>query len=160
MKVIGGRFAWLLGGHSSLCTDRRATSACGTIDSQELRTSMLASKLATARIFRYTPTTPNSLTVSRCRLGIYRCHDLKQQGQRHLPHYLRQRTHGRRLTDGIDRLDGLGFLTSLHSSFSFSHIGYYLNVFVWLWKIGGKSDYPRANILSTTLPARDHSGHH
>jgi len=104
VKVIGGRFAWLLGGHSSLCTDRRATSVCGTIDSQELRTSMLASKLATARIFRYTPTTSNSLTVSRCRLGIYRCHDLKQQGQRHLPHYLRQRTHGRRLTDGIDQM--------------------------------------------------------
>jgi len=34
------------------------------------------------------------------------------------------------LIDGIARLDGLGFLTS------FSHTGYYLNVFLWLWKIG------------------------
>ena len=53
----GEKCAWLLGGHSSLCTDRRATCTYRTTSSQELRTSMLATtrilvcKLATARVF-------------------------------------------------------------------------------------------------------------
>ena len=57
MVVFGGRSTGLLGGHNSLRTDRRATSTYRTIDSHELRTSMLAttrilvSKLATARVF-------------------------------------------------------------------------------------------------------------
>ena len=49
--------------------DRTATSTYTTIDTHELRTSMLAttrilvSKLATVRVFCYPPTTPNSLTA-------------------------------------------------------------------------------------------------
>jgi len=67
--VVFGGSTGLLGGHNSLCTDRGATSTYRTIDSHELRTSMLAttrilvSKLATARVFCYPPTTPCSLTA-------------------------------------------------------------------------------------------------
>ena len=59
VDALDGRFVWLRGGHSSLCTDRRAARTYRTIDSPELRTSMLAttpiviSKLATARVFCY-----------------------------------------------------------------------------------------------------------
>ena len=42
-EVFGGRLSWLVRGHSSLCTDPRATGTYRTLDSQPLRTSMLAS---------------------------------------------------------------------------------------------------------------------
>ena len=59
VEVFGGTFARLLRGHSSLCTDRGATSIYRTIDPQGFRTSMLAttrilvSRLARARVFSF-----------------------------------------------------------------------------------------------------------
>jgi len=56
-RGLGGTFMGLLGSHSSLRTDQRASSTYRTITSQQVRTSMLAttcilvSKLATARVF-------------------------------------------------------------------------------------------------------------
>ena len=67
IEVFGERLVRFLGGHGALCTDRRATCLGRATNSQELRTSMIAttrilfSKLATARLFCYPPTTPNSL---------------------------------------------------------------------------------------------------
>jgi len=57
MGVLGETLVRLLGGHSTLCTDQRATCLGRATNSPELRTSMLAttrilfSKLATARLF-------------------------------------------------------------------------------------------------------------
>jgi len=67
MKVFGERLARLPRGHSSLRTDRRATCPSRATNSQDLRSTMLATtrilvfKLATARVFCYPPTTPISL---------------------------------------------------------------------------------------------------
>jgi len=73
-----------------------------------------------------------SSSTTCLRMGSISANDHKRQAQRHLPHRLCQWKHGRRLIDGIDRLDGLGFLTSLLLSDSHSLLGYYLNVFGWL----------------------------
>jgi len=42
-------------------------------------------------------------------VGSIGANDLKRQGQRHLPHRLRQWKYGTRLIDGIDHLDNFGF---------------------------------------------------
>ena len=56
------------------CTDPRATSTYRTIESQESRASVLVSKLATARVFCYPPTTLTLTAPSLSpNLGIYRC---------------------------------------------------------------------------------------
>ena len=79
MEVFGERLVRLLRGHSSLCTDRRATCPYRATNSQELRTSMLAttrtlfSKLATARVFAAHPPPLTLAWRPHCHLGIYRC---------------------------------------------------------------------------------------
>jgi len=76
---LGGTYAWLRRGHSSLRTDGRATSIYRTTISPELRTSMLAttrilvSKLATARVFCSLPHkffVPYNLASISCSLEL------------------------------------------------------------------------------------------
>ena len=115
MKVFGGRFAWLLRGHSSLRTDRRATGLYRAIDPQGLRTSMLA----TTRILAFFVSHPPPLTLPwrpHCHLGIYWCQRSQATRAATPPHRLRQWKHGRWLIGGIDFLDGFGFPISLYSS--------------------------------------------
>ena len=124
---LGGISTLLLNGYSSLCTDRRAISTYKTVDSQELRTSMLAttpilvSKLATACVFCCRPTTSNSLTVpslSPKNLSVPTISSNKGSytHRPHRPHRLRQWKYETSLLDGIDHIDGLSFLTSLYAS--------------------------------------------
>ena len=143
VEFCGGRFTWLLGGHSPLRTDRRAASTYTTINSQELKASMLAatrilvSKLATARVFCYPPTTLPLPRRPHCQLGIYRCQRSQATRAATSPHRLRQWKNGRRLIDGMDHFDGLGFsYFSVLIRFSFSRIGYYLNVLLRFEKLG------------------------
>ena len=104
-------------------------------NSQELRTSMLAttrilvSKLATARVFCYAPTTPSSLMAPSSSSRDLSVPTIKRQGQRHLSHRLRQSTHRRRLINRIGCLDGFWvFFLSLYSSDFYSLLCYSLNV--------------------------------
>jgi len=83
MKVFGERLARLPRGHSSLRTDRRATCPSRATNSQDLRSTMLATtrnlvfKLATARVFFFffVPHRPplSRLLRPHCQLGINRC---------------------------------------------------------------------------------------
>jgi len=67
MEGFGERSAWFRNGHSIRCTDPIAIYLGRATDSQVSRNSMLTttrilvSELATARVFCYPPTTPNSL---------------------------------------------------------------------------------------------------
>ena len=122
VEVFGGMFAQSLRGHSSLRTDQRATGIYRTIDPQRFRTSMLAttrilvSRLATARVFCFPPTTPNCLMAPTLLAGIYRCQRSQATRAATPPQRLRQWNHGRSLIDGIVCLDGFGFPLYLYSS--------------------------------------------
>ena len=77
-------------------------------------TRILVSKLATARVFCYPPTTLTLSLRPHCHLGIYRCQRSPTTRAAASPQRLRQWKHEHRLNDGIY---GLGFLISLYSQY-------------------------------------------
>jgi len=141
---VGGRFRGLLGGHSSPPMEMRATSTYRTIDSHVLGSSKLATtrilvcQLATARLLCSRPPPLYFSLRPHCQLGIYRW-------QRPLVARAATSHPTPPPVDSlkkIDRWNGLlggffGFLFLCTHGLSFSYIIFYLNVFVWLWKIGG-----------------------
>ena len=133
MKVFGGMFAWLLRGHSSLCTDQRATGIYRTIHPQGFKNSMLA----TARVLCFPPTTPHSLpapSLSSRDLPVPTISSDKGSDTSPTPPPVETR----KKLDRWNRLLGWFwfFYISILITISLSHIGYFLNVFVRLWKIG------------------------
>jgi len=74
MKVFGERLAQLLGGHSSLRTDRRATCPSRAANSQDWRSTMLAmvrepcSRSASPRKYGRSSTTKGFSTTSLMRI--------------------------------------------------------------------------------------------
>ena len=133
------------------------TDFCQRCQPQSTCTTMLHWKALPGTALKFHARRPNRLprfggVVGHRTAGNYICsqetslivgsigaNDLKRQGQRHLPHRLRQWKHGTRLIDGIVRLDGFGFShLSVCIGLSFSYIGCSLNVSVWLWKIGDR----------------------
>jgi len=122
VEVFGERLAWLLRGHSSPRTDRRATCIYRTLDPLELREPRYSLQLAFSSpsslhlAFFVTLPPPRALSLRpHCHLGIYRCQRSPTTRAAASPQRLRQWKYGRRLIDGIDHLDGLGFLISLYS---------------------------------------------
>ena len=144
VEVFGGMFARSLRGHSSLRTDQRATSIYRTIDPQGFRTSMLAttrilvSRLATARVFCFPPATPHSSpapSLSARDLSVPTISSDKGSDTSPTPPPVES-------WKKLDRRNSLlGWFwfsyISILIRFLLSRVGYYLNVFIWLWKIGG-----------------------
>jgi len=107
------RFSWLLGGHSLLRTDLRAPGIYGTIDCPQSRSSKLATtrfpvcKLATARLFCSHPLPLIAPSLSTWDLSVATIPSNKDSD---IPPTPPPGEHGKRLIDGMDYVDGFGFL--------------------------------------------------